>query len=173
VGKGFGLRSTFKYTSRGTTVQNLIRFVVYKNLLSTGTHFVPSKCQEAGCDEAFAKHHQLRAHICASHAPPGTKPYHCEHEGCLKSFNTNQHLRAHQKTHDGVLSFLSKSLSAPIYKCFHSQALYLCPAIVSFGARKQPQILFYLVLSSISYQERSPTDMPTPIMRRQNLFESR
>ncbi|KAF4621040.1 hypothetical protein D9613_000365 [Agrocybe pediades] len=58
------------------------------------------KCNEADCQESFAKHHQLRAHICSEHSPPGTKPYICDHEGCTKSFDTNQHLRTHQKTHD-------------------------------------------------------------------------
>ncbi|KAM6502079.1 transcription factor iiia [Amanita muscaria] len=57
-------------------------------------------CTEGDCHEAFAKQNQLRAHICAAHAPTGMKPFRCDHEGCMKSFNTNQHLRAHKKTHD-------------------------------------------------------------------------
>ncbi|KAF8995512.1 hypothetical protein BDQ17DRAFT_1311014 [Cyathus striatus] len=60
----------------------------------------PFTCTENGCNEAFAKHHQLRSHFCTAHAPPGTKPYRCDHDGCTKSFDTNQHLRAHLKTHD-------------------------------------------------------------------------
>ncbi|RPD63072.1 hypothetical protein L227DRAFT_473071, partial [Lentinus tigrinus ALCF2SS1-6] len=58
------------------------------------------KCSESNCDAAFAKHHQLREHICTVHSPPGTKPYRCVHLGCTKSFTTNQKLTAHAKTHD-------------------------------------------------------------------------
>ncbi|THV06098.1 hypothetical protein K435DRAFT_816192 [Dendrothele bispora CBS 962.96] len=58
------------------------------------------KCTEPDCMEVFAKHHQLRTHICTVHAPPGTKPYRCEHEGCDKSFSMNQHLRTHMKVHN-------------------------------------------------------------------------
>ncbi|KAG0694937.1 hypothetical protein DFH29DRAFT_296356 [Suillus ampliporus] len=57
-------------------------------------------CSVEGCDEVFAKHHQLRSHTCEAHAPPGTKPYMCTHPGCTKSFDTNQKLRGHLKTHD-------------------------------------------------------------------------
>ncbi|KIK90842.1 hypothetical protein PAXRUDRAFT_662159 [Paxillus rubicundulus Ve08.2h10] len=57
-------------------------------------------CPEVDCDEVFAKHHQLRAHICDTHSPPGTKPYICSHPECMKSFTTNQKLRGHIKTHD-------------------------------------------------------------------------
>lgn len=57
------------------------------------------------CDEAFAKHHQLRSHLCTAHAPPGTKPYQCSHEGCTKSFSTNQHLRTHLRVHNGKRQF--------------------------------------------------------------------
>ncbi|CAL1696061.1 unnamed protein product [Somion occarium] len=60
----------------------------------------PYQCNEPGCGLAFAKHHQLRDHMCSVHAPPGTKPYRCEHSGCAKSFSTSQKLRAHLKTHD-------------------------------------------------------------------------
>lgn len=63
--------------------------------------WLPLQCTEDSCDEAFAKHHQLRAHICTSHAPPGTKPYRCDHGGCTRSFSTNQKLRTHSKVHDG------------------------------------------------------------------------
>jgi len=52
------------------------------------------------CLEAFAKHHQLRAHKCTVHAAPGTKPFQCEHEGCTQSFATNQHLRTHSRVHN-------------------------------------------------------------------------
>ncbi|KAH9944495.1 uncharacterized protein BXZ73DRAFT_87378 [Epithele typhae] len=58
------------------------------------------KCTEQGCDQAFAKHHQLRDHVASVHSPPGTKPYKCTHSGCTKSFATNQKLNGHQKTHD-------------------------------------------------------------------------
>lgn len=61
------------------------------------------QCNEANCDAAFIKHHQLRDHICTVHSPPGTKPYRCEHAGCIKSFATNQKLTAHMKTHDGTI----------------------------------------------------------------------
>lgn len=57
-------------------------------------------CTEEGCVEAFSKHHQLRAHICEAHSPPGTKPYICSYPSCNKSFPTNQKLRGHIKTHD-------------------------------------------------------------------------
>ncbi|KAH7921273.1 hypothetical protein BV22DRAFT_1038843 [Leucogyrophana mollusca] len=57
-------------------------------------------CTKASCDKVFAKHHQLRDHLCTVHAPPGTKPYQCTHDACAKSFATNQKLRAHLKTHD-------------------------------------------------------------------------
>ncbi|KAH7883166.1 hypothetical protein F5I97DRAFT_189906 [Phlebopus sp. FC_14] len=57
-------------------------------------------CTEIGCDEVFAKHHQLRSHVCATHSPPGTKPYICSHPGCTKSFSTNQKLRGHVRIHD-------------------------------------------------------------------------
>ncbi|KAI0762861.1 hypothetical protein C8Q74DRAFT_1207337 [Fomes fomentarius] len=70
------------------------------------------KCTEANCDAAFAKHHQLREHICTVHSPPGTKPYRCEHAGCTKSFATNQKLTAHIKTHDGTR-----------YTCAHQSCL--------------------------------------------------
>ena len=59
------------------------------------------QCTESGCEASFVKHHQLREHICTTHAPPGTKPYRCEYPGCGKSFLTNQKLRGHAKTHDG------------------------------------------------------------------------
>ncbi|KJA27725.1 hypothetical protein HYPSUDRAFT_130794 [Hypholoma sublateritium FD-334 SS-4] len=72
----------------------------------------PYECTAEDCHEAFAKHYQLRAHLCREHAPPGTKPYCCENEGCSKSFDTNQHLKTHQKTHD------SKR-----YTCVHSTCL--------------------------------------------------
>lgn len=65
------------------------------------------QCSEADCLEAFAKHHQLRAHTCAVHALPGTKPFICGHNGCTKSFNTNQHLQTHQKIHDGACNHLN------------------------------------------------------------------
>ncbi|KAH7907332.1 hypothetical protein BJ138DRAFT_1129242 [Hygrophoropsis aurantiaca] len=57
-------------------------------------------CTDAACGETFSKHHQLRAHMCTVHAPPGTKPYQCTSLNCGKSFATNQKLRAHLKTHD-------------------------------------------------------------------------
>ncbi|KAG6333160.1 hypothetical protein ID866_5927 [Astraeus odoratus] len=60
----------------------------------------PYACTEDGCKEAFAKHHQLRAHVCEAHSPPGTKPYICTHPSCKKSFPTNQKLRGHMKTHE-------------------------------------------------------------------------
>ncbi|TFK23684.1 transcription factor iiia [Coprinopsis marcescibilis] len=60
----------------------------------------PFLCTHDSCTEAFSKHHQLRTHICQTHAPEGTKPYICDREGCSKSFNTNQHLKTHKKTHD-------------------------------------------------------------------------
>ncbi|KIY53380.1 hypothetical protein FISHEDRAFT_7965, partial [Fistulina hepatica ATCC 64428] len=60
----------------------------------------PFSCSQADCNAVFAKHHQLRTHMCTAHAPPGTKPYQCDHDGCNKSFDTNQHLHAHIKTHD-------------------------------------------------------------------------
>ncbi|ETW80462.1 putative transcription regulator [Heterobasidion irregulare TC 32-1] len=52
------------------------------------------------CPAAFAKHHQLRAHTAAEHAPPGSKPYLCTHNECTKSFATAQKLRAHVKVHE-------------------------------------------------------------------------
>ncbi len=67
----------------------------------------PLKCAEPGCSSAFSKHHQLRAHICDEHAPPGTKPFPCLHTGCSKSFSTSQHLKTHSKTHNGKRQSLS------------------------------------------------------------------
>lgn len=78
-------------------------------------------CTEAGCQEAFSKHHQLRAHICEAHSPPGTKPYICSHPSCNKSFPTNQKLRGHMKTHDDKRytcshpSCIPDSNSDPVY----------------------------------------------------------
>ncbi|KAJ3733838.1 hypothetical protein DFJ43DRAFT_994538 [Lentinula guzmanii] len=57
-------------------------------------------CPEPDCNEDFAKHHQLRSHICSVHSPSGTKPYPCSHEGCTKSFDTSQHLRTHLRVHN-------------------------------------------------------------------------
>lgn len=71
--------------------------ILYKNRY-TALH----QCEV--CPAAFAKHHQLRAHTAAEHAPPGSKPYLCTHGGCTKSFATAQKLRAHAKVHDGQSS---------------------------------------------------------------------
>ncbi|KIM53173.1 hypothetical protein SCLCIDRAFT_139502 [Scleroderma citrinum Foug A] len=57
-------------------------------------------CTEEGCEEAFVKHYQLRAHICGAHSLPGTKPYICSHPSCSKSFSTNQKLQGHLKSHE-------------------------------------------------------------------------
>ncbi|KAF4598500.1 Strongly-conserved Zn-finger binding protein (TFIIIA) [Pleurotus pulmonarius] len=79
---------------------------IYRGRVSAAAHLQlhtgekPFKCSEIDCEEAFAKHHQLRTHMCTVHAPPGTKPYQCTQAGCSKSFSTNQKLRAHTKTHD-------------------------------------------------------------------------
>ncbi|KAI0793395.1 hypothetical protein C8Q75DRAFT_559342 [Abortiporus biennis] len=70
------------------------------------------KCTEPSCNASFAKHHQLRSHICTTHSPPGTKPYLCEHSNCSKSFDTNQKLRSHMKTHD-----------AKRYSCTHPSCM--------------------------------------------------
>lgn len=82
------------------------------------------QCTESSCHEAFAKHHQLRAHICTAHAPPGTKPYRCEHEGCSRSFSTNQKLRTHSKVHDGKL--LIKCLYIRLFNRFSIDKRYTC-----------------------------------------------
>lgn len=95
-----GPLNIYPLTIHGTTVGNPTRCFLPVNLVASSLICL-TKCTAEDCQEAFAKHHQLRAHICAEHAPSGTKPYRCEHEGCSKSFNTNQHLKTHQKTHDG------------------------------------------------------------------------
>ncbi|KAI6131243.1 hypothetical protein EDD16DRAFT_1821162 [Pisolithus croceorrhizus] len=74
-------------------------------------------CPEDGCEEAFSKHHQLRAHVCQAHSPPGTKPYICSHPSCDKSFSTNQKLRGHMKTHDDKRYTCSHPSCAPDLNC--------------------------------------------------------
>ncbi|KAG1875449.1 hypothetical protein DFJ58DRAFT_756375 [Suillus subalutaceus] len=63
-------------------------------------------CTVEGCNEVFAKHHQLRSRTYQAHAlPPGTKFYTCTHPGCTKFFNTSHKLKSHVKTHDDSYTF--------------------------------------------------------------------
>ncbi|KAJ9098160.1 hypothetical protein QFC21_004489 [Naganishia friedmannii] len=63
-------------------------------------HEIPLEYECPHCEHAFAKHHQLRSHVAASHAPEGTKPFQCPHPTCTWSFATSQKLKVHQRTHD-------------------------------------------------------------------------
>ncbi|KAJ9118802.1 hypothetical protein QFC24_006001 [Naganishia onofrii] len=63
-------------------------------------HEIPLEYECPHCEQAFAKHHQLRSHTAVSHAPEGTKPFQCPHPTCTWSFATAQKLKVHQRTHD-------------------------------------------------------------------------
>ncbi|KAJ3777001.1 transcription factor iiia [Lentinula raphanica] len=91
-------------------------------------------CPESNCNEVFAKHHQLRSHICSVHSPPGSKPYPCSHEGCTKSFDTNQHLRTHLKVHNDKR-----------YTCVHEACL---PTV-------ERRIVFYPTWTALQHHTRT------------------
>lgn len=111
-----------------TEVTNRILSVSFSRLILSISW--NSQCPDADCDEVFSKHHQLRAHVCEVHSPPGTQPYICSHSGCTKSFATNQKLRGHVKTHDGMdcapefkWSYIHTLTSDKRYTCSHLHCL--------------------------------------------------
>lgn len=53
------------------------------------------KCVFEGCDAAFKKKSQLRAHVEEQHGGDGSKPYRCSKEGCGRSFSTQSKLKYH------------------------------------------------------------------------------
>jgi len=60
----------------------------------------PYKCTHEGCNEEFAKHGQLRRHVCLH---TGKKPYPCTEEGCTSAFDYPSMFKNHiDRVHKGI-----------------------------------------------------------------------
>lgn len=115
----------------------------------------PYVCAWEGCAEAFAKHNQLRKHMCGH---TGERPHPCTVEGCTSAFQWPFQLRKHvQVVHESMFAYFIRPISN-IYNLFQENhrssvdipdALRRLIRLLSFRRTSTPSTLHLRALHAI------------------------